>query len=188
MTLGSYKNAFIIDYLANGLIEKEYCNGFILSNEGFFRSLNEKSYANYNLVDYVDDEAFSVANMSTGNGITICSYKTFPHLKDSYNYYIYEDKTIASKHVAKNGLNTHFTNNLICYGYSVSCVDLAFKTYELFLCESIDNGKVIDLKAQDGIYTIYFDNNNIIYNQDDLELNDLFDNGSLKYNMVKYNG
>ena len=45
----------------------------------------------------------------------------------------------------------------------------------------------MDLKV-DGIYTIYFDNNNIIYNQDDLELNDLFDNGSLKYNMVKYNG
>lgn len=188
LTLGSYKNAFIIDYLVNGLKEKEYCNGFILSSDGFFRSLNEKNFANYNLVDYVDNETFSAANMETSNNITICSYKAFPHLKDSANYYIYEDKTIASKHVDKNGLNTHFTNNLICYGYNIGCVDLAFKSYDLYLCESLDNSKLVDLKTADNIYSIYFDNNNLVYNQDDLELNDLFDNGKIKYNMVKNNG
>ena len=188
VTLGAYKNAFVIDYIAKGLIDKNYRNGFILSSDGFFRNLNDKNFVNYNLVDYVDNEAFSAANMKANNNITICSYKAFPHLKDSAKYYIYEDKTIASKHVDKNGLNTHFTSNLICYGYDVNCVDLAFKTYELYLCDSVDNGKVSDLKTSDNIYSIYFDNYNIVYNQDDLELNDVFDNEKIKYNVVKNNG
>ena len=187
LTLGAYKNAFVIDYIAKGFIDKEYRNGFILSSDGFFRSFCDKNFANYNLIDYVDDEAFSAANMGTSGNIAICSYKAFPHLKGSANYYIYEDKIIASKHVDKNGLNTYFTNNLICYGNNIGCVELAFKTYDLYLCESIDNGEIASLKA-DGIYTIYFDNYNIVYNQDDLELYDLFENDKIKYNMVKNNG
>ncbi|MBR4889544.1 MAG: hypothetical protein IKU17_10410 [Clostridia bacterium] len=170
LDLGWMKNAFIADFLAQRLEKAGHTNGYLASYDGYTRNLDKRgeSYS-FNLFDRADHEVFMAATMQYSQPMSIVFLRNFPMTsRDSSDYFVYSDRTITTARVdPADGMSKSATDNLVVYGSGVGCAEIALKAAPIYVCDTWNAASLQEL-MKDGIYSIWFDGENLMHNQKDL--------------------
>ena len=172
-----FKNAFIIDYLADELIKRGYTDGYITSYDGYTRTLSER---NMNLKIYDRDESYiyDVCNLSMDVG-SIVVLRNFPVGLPRNYYYLYENGDIRTRYIDKFGLSLNNNTTFASYA-KANCSDILMAIYLIWASPSVDNDKVVSLTA-DGINSVYVKDRTVYYTEDNLKIDNLLSDERITY-------
>ncbi len=174
MDLFWMRNAFVGDYMADALEEYGVESGYLTSNDGFIRCMDE-SGRRFRL---------ALTEMETG-GAVITTYvdysgpSAFVNVRgypldntDTDLYYLYRDGRIVTAYIdPQDGWDHVGTDERIFYAYQTSCAEVLLKA-----CPVILSGKITEKEAaalaSEGVYTIFRDSDGYVLTDRDVFLID----------------
>ena len=175
-------NAFIVDYIADLMIDNGYTQGMIASYDGFARNFGGYDVAfSYTVYSRQDDTVYSVADMIyDGARSFVYAHDYAITSLDTQRYYTYESGETRNPYIdASDGLCKAATEDLVLYSEDASCVDLMLSLIDVYIAEDLDESKLETL-ADSGIYSIYYDGFTVMHTEEDLLLSDVAEEFSVK--------
>jgi len=163
-----YKNAFIVDYLANELVKANIVNGFISSYDGYSRSLSRNKYS-FELYNQVGDSIYysGVASYE-GKAASINLRSFMTNSLDETLHYNYQNGDVAHVYFDTTDMmskcSTHYLN---VYSSDLSCADMLKYVYPLWTADSLDETAVSALPLKNMNY-IYTKGDTVYYSDGDL--------------------
>ena len=176
------KNAFIVDYIADKLVDNGYCFGSLSTFDGYVRNLDSSSGYTYgfNLYDKVDNTVNPAAIMNYSGSIAIVNYRSFP-MSDLDVQYYYEDENgkITHKYIGADGYPTCSTSSLVMLSRDAGCAEILVKTMKYYLADELDTESIGNLTDID---CVYFDNGNIftLVSDENITFDNLYDGYGVK--------
>ena len=132
------KNAFIIDYLAEKLMQSGYTHGVISSVDGFYRNLDDRGTCySLNLFDYGENGAVCAAVMDYTERLSIAALRTFPVSTEDIRYYVYSDGEVRFPYLDMRGNCTASNSNLVCYSGKTGCAELLMEVIPVYAADSL---------------------------------------------------
>lgn len=162
-------NAFIIDYIADILVENGYTNGYLTSYDGFTRNLDQRGGTYHvNVFDYRDGTVYVPGVMSYHKPISMVNLRSYPMSdSDNWHYYRYEDGAVATIFTdPADGMSKCATEDLICYSYKTNCADLLLEMIPVFIADSFESQSLLDKE----ILSIWSEDTVVYFNDADLIL------------------
>lgn len=175
------KNAFIIDYIADVMLENQFTQGIITSVDGFVRNLEDSGQQQYSygVNDRVGLVVYDAATMQYRNALSLVNYRNYPvnAQNDSISYYyMWKNGEISNPFVDINdGLCKSAINDLVVYSYESTCSEVLLKTIPVYIAESMDFAELQELNAE-GYYSVYCKDYRIYYNDSAIEITDVYEN------------
>ena len=181
------KNAFIIDYIADTLVQNGFTQGAISSVDGFVRNLDDsgESYL-FNVYDRPGEVAYLAAALQYAGRRSIVSLRAFPVSQDDaiLRYYVYENgAAVAPQMCAQNGLRQNAVPSLVAYAADAGCAEVLLKTLPLYTQTALDTDELQAL-AQEGLYTVWCDQNTVMHTEPDAKLVNLYTDETVTYQPV----
>ncbi len=171
------KNAFIVDALADALIDAGYTNGSISSFDGFGRCLDQRGN-DYSLNIYTkkSNTIYQAGTCSYQGPMSMVTMRDYMITeRDILYYFAYEDGETRSSYLSmEDGLCRSSISSLVCYNRDMGCAEILMQMSPLYIADEFSDESVLELQ-QVGIYSIYCEDFTICYNDPDLELYDLYD-------------
>lgn len=165
LDFGWMTNAFIIDYLAERLIEGGYTSGYLSSYDGFTRNLDTRgdSYS-FNLFDDKGETIYVPAVFSSTEPISIVFLRDYPlDENDSWHYFDFGDNYIVTSHIdPADGACKSYYDNLVSYSGEAGCAEILMKMIPSYIADDFDPS-VFDAWTEE-IYTIWFQDYTISHN------------------------
>ena len=182
------KNAFIIDYLADVMIQNNYTLGSISSYNGFVRNLDESgnSYS-YNLYDREENTIYGAGVMDYTGAKSIVYLRNYrlTEVDDQY-FYEFENGEIRNAYLdAADGKSKTSLNNLVCYATDQTCTQILLHMMPVYISDSFD-ASALSAWVNEGIYSIYCADHTIFYNEDGLKIHDLYEKDGVTYTTSKF--
>lgn len=180
------RNAFIIDYLADTMIEHQYTFGSISSFDGFVRNLDESDHSySFNLYDRQERAVYPAAVMRYSGAKSIVYMRNYPMSSlDGQRYYEMQNGEIRTMYLdARDGLCKSAVNNLVSYSEDRGCADILMQMIPVFISEEWEPEK-LEGWAAEGIYSVYFENGTIYANDSGLVLEELYQNKDISYTIA----
>lgn len=174
LDFGWTANAFIIDYLAETLLDAGYTRGCISSYDGFSRNLDTsgESYS-FNIFDRFGNELYMPAKLDYSGAMSIVYLRNYPmsgQSMDRWHYMSFSNGTIATMFLDPvDGVSKSATDNLVSYASSATCSQILLQSAEVFLADTLDEAALATMQQQ-GIYSIWFENDVLHFNQQDIHL------------------
>lgn len=169
---GWMRNAFVADYIASALTENGFTNGYIASLDGFTRNLDCRGGKySLNLFNRSEDgvELAGVINYTAPQSLLFLRSYPMNDL-DSQRYFIFENGRIVTPFIdIADGQSKTATNNLVSYSDNLSCGQLALSVMPVYVTDTFSEEAVNGLTEQ-GIYSVWFNGKQLMYNQTDLEI------------------
>ena len=164
------KNAFIIDYLAESLIEDGFTKGIITSYDGYTRTLGEDRQFSIDVLDKNGEYAYIAGTVSSTGCISAVRMHNYSLGSADHGYnYGYSDGTAATAYVdPADGLYKSCINDLIGYSRGTGCAELMLNLLPVYIADEFNSSALSALKAEKGIYSVYCADNELIYNDKDL--------------------
>lgn len=178
------KNAFIIDYFAQLMIDAGYTDGYIGSYDGFTRNLmtNKESFS-FNVFDRIENGIELVARMEYDEPMSIVFLRNYPMANlDRWHYYIYADGTGATAYIdTADGLSKTAAANLVSYaGDNAGCAEILMQMIPTYVSDTLDE-MALQSMTEHQIFSIWCQDATVFYNDPDLQLLDLMNQDGLKY-------
>ncbi len=177
------KNAFIVDYIADSLVEKGYVYGTISSYDGFMRSFDIRenvSYA-YNLIAQYAGDTYDVGRYEYMGKNSIVFLRSFKTNELDMNYYRYQDGTQRHAYVDVNdGLCKNSLDTLIAYSSDATCAEVLLSVMPIYISDAFEQEKLTSLSGDD-IYSIWFDEALLRHNEEAAVFKELYDDGKTKF-------
>lgn len=182
------KNAFIVDYIADTMKAEGFVMGSVSSYDGFVRNLDDASELEYafNLFDRVGGAVYQAGVMRYRQAMGIVYLRNYPanDSLDWQHYYEFRDGEIRTAYVdASDGYCKSAVNNLVSYSRESGCAEILFQVMPVYIRERFEADQLAEL-AREGIYSIYCEDNQILYNESSLVLTDLYDGDGVRYTAV----
>lgn len=180
------RNAFIIDYLADTMIEHQYTFGSISSFDGFVRNLDESDHSySFNLYDRQEQTVYPAAVMRYSGTKSIVYMRNYPMTGlDGQRYYEMQTGEIRTMYLDSNdGLCKSAVNNLVFYSTGEGCADLMLQMIPVYISDQWEPEK-LDGWENAGVYYIYFENGMIYSNDSELVLDELYDKDGVQYTVA----
>ncbi len=156
---GWLKNAFIIDYIAEKLIENGFTNGILTSSDGCVRNLSSSNIV-YPINDKVENIVYNAANAEFGKGTNIVCYRDFMlNDRDSSRYYEYSDGKIITPYISDDGLCKESISSLILYSDKKSCAELLFEGIDAYVNDEFNEALLESDRIWCNDYKIHFTGN-----------------------------
>lgn len=178
------KNAFIIDYFAQLMIDAGYTDGYIGSYDGFTRNLmNNKEPFSFNVFDRIENGIELVARMEYDEPMSIVFLRNYPMANlDRWHYYIYADGTGATAYIdTADGLSKTAAANLVSYaGGNTGCAEILMQMIPAYVSDTLDE-MALQSMTEHQIFSIWCQDATVFYNDPDLQLLDLMNQDGLKY-------
>ena len=177
------KNAFIIDYFADSLIDAGYTNGTLSSYDGFTRNLDKRGTEyGYNLYDRYENDVYNAASMLYSGQTAIVFLKDYMlDDQDIWHYRETESGNVITPYIdGDDGLYKSATHNVVSYAEGLGCVDILLKLLPVYIADELDTSALNSLISE-GIYSIYGDARTIKYNQVELEIVNLYEKDGVSY-------
>ncbi|MCD7766355.1 MAG: hypothetical protein LUH53_07580, partial [Lachnospiraceae bacterium] len=178
------KNAFIIDYIADTLIENGYTLGAISSYDGFVRNLDtsgtEWSFAIY---DRVDQTVYQAASMQYEGSKSIVFLRDYLMNSsfDVQHYYELGSGEIRTSYIdTEDGFCKSSVNSLVSYSEDLGCAEILLQIIPVYIADEFDADALDDLQ-ENGIYSVYCEDRTIISNDPDIVLEDLYEENGVTY-------
>lgn len=167
-------NAFIVDYLADTMLEAGYTKGYIGSYDGFTRNLDatEESYS-FNIFDRIGNELNLPAKMDYNGPMSIVylrNYPMFGQSQDRWHYFAFPNGHIATVFIdPSDGVSKSATDNLVSYSKNLGCSEILMQSANVYLKDTLEETAIAAM-AENGIFSIWFAGNKLLYNQEDIHL------------------
>lgn len=182
------KNAFIIDYLAETLNSKGFTFGTVSSYDGFSRNLDESGTEfSVNIYDVQERTAkqgnvYQVATMQYTGSKSIVTMRNFSiNSLDAYRYYELDNGEIRTIYLdSLDGFCKSAANNLYSYSDEYSCSEILLQIAPIYISEEMQEDALSALSDK-GIYSIYCKDTSIRYNEDTLQLKNLYVSDKFAY-------
>lgn len=179
------KNAFIVDYIADTMRENGFVAGSISSYDGFVRNLDDASGQEYafNLFDKAGGSVYQAGVMRYRNAVSIVYLRNYPanDSLDWQHYYEFQNGEIRTAYIdAADGYSKSAVNNLVSYSRESGCAEILFRVMPVYIKDYFEAGQLAKL-GREGIYSIYCEDNQILYNESSLVLTDLYDGNGVRY-------
>ena len=177
------KNAFIVDYIADSLIENGYLYGTVSAYDGFMRNFDIRenvSYA-YNLLAKYAGDVYDVGRYEYMGNSSIVFLRSFKTNEMDMTYYCYDDGTERHAYVdANDGLCKNSLDTLIAYSDDAACAEVLLSVMPIYISEGFQQEKLVSL-SKDGVYSIWFDGVTLRYNDETAIFYELYDDGKTKF-------
>ena len=138
LSLGILKDAYIIDYLASQLEREGNKDGFLISSDGYIKSLSEYQGGSYNLYDIYDDKISQVGSIVINKNESHCRYAFFDYYRSMY--YSINGQIRYPLVNMKNGMASSFGK-----AFSMKGTDLLETSYNLLNFISLPRDEAISL-------------------------------------------
>ena len=157
LDFGWYKNAFLVDAVAQALISEGHTLGVVSSFDGFSRNMDasEQSYS-LNVFVRKDNEISMPARISYKGAAALVTLRDYPlSTNDQFRLYLYEDGTSVTLYVdARDGIAKAATHELTAISQTQSCAFTALSIAPVYIAQSLDTSALEALEAQ-GITSVY---------------------------------
>lgn len=172
LDFGWMLNAFIVDHVAQTLVENGYTKGYINSYDGFIRNLDNRGLSySLNLFDRLDNAIHQPAVMSYSGPISVVSLRNYPLTDaDRWHYFSFSDGRIVTAYVdPKDGMSKSATDNLLAYSESVGCAQIMLGIAPIYLADILDE-TALEALADREIDSIWFDGTVLKHTQKSVSL------------------
>ncbi len=177
LTFSWLKNAFIIDYLAEELVEGGFTDGYLISKDGFVRALSNRNMS-FNVFDKSDNTVYQVCTASA-DILSIVSLRDFPVRSSEKDiYYIYQDGTVRSRYINEFGFSLNAIPSIVGYSNG-SCADVLMSIYPVW-SGSAELSVASDLPNQ-GVNVIYTLDKEMFYTDEKLVAGEMYFNEEISY-------
>lgn len=162
LDLGWMRNAFVLDYLAQRLLEQGFTNGYFSSVDGFVRNLDRRN-TGYSF--HLFDKGEAVGVMQYPGAASIAFVRNYPAYEhDEGRYCVFEDGRILTGLIdPKDGMCKSATDQLVCYSPEKGCAEVALSMLSVYVTEEMEEQKLQQLTQQD-IYSLWFTQGQLRYN------------------------
>ncbi len=177
------KNAFVIDLIADSMIEKGFTHGCISSYDGYVRNLdNSGTMYSINLFDLQGDYVYNTARMDYQKPLSIITLRAYPlGEKDSLYFYTAPDGSIITPYPdIEDGLYKTATDSLISYSETQSCAEILLAVMPNFIRADWD-GNAQNALTDDGIWSVWFEGSTLFYNESEASINELYSDEKVQY-------
>ena len=168
------KNAFIIDYFAQQMMENGFTKGCISSCDGYVRNLdNSNTPYSINLFHLRGVEIFPAARMEYAGVRAIVSMRGYPMgERDSLSYCILPNETIITPYLNREtGLYAAASSELVSYSETDGCAALVLKLWSIYTAEALDT----EVLNSTGFSWVWIDETVIRTNDSNLILKELYE-------------
>jgi len=167
-----FKNAFVIDYLADNLISRGFCYGNITSVDGFVRNLDNVSGQSYslNLFTFDGEGVYISSRMNYSAPAAIVTFRDFPLAdSESTRFYLKQNGGIVTQYAdATDGLYRSATDSITLYSKSVhSCAEILLSSVNTYISDSLDTGDIKVLSDR-GIHSVWCEDTVVKYTEKEL--------------------
>ncbi len=172
LDFGWMKNAFIVDYLAESLLNQGFSNGYLASFDGYTRNLDARGEQySFNLFNREENNIDLPAVMHYKKATSIVFLRDYPMSEqDEERYYVYTSGESVTTFIdPADGMQKKALHNLVSYSAGVGCAQLVLQIAPEYVQSSFSAEKLNELTAS-GIYSIWFDGRTLCYNQKDIDL------------------
>ncbi len=172
------KNAFIIDYLADNLIENGYTRGALTSYDGFVRCLDDRTEYSYslNIRDRMSGTTNTVATMSYSGCIAAVSLRDYPvNDLDDFRFYVYENNETRTSYIdIADGRDRVAIHDFTAYSNTISCGELLLEVLPIYVGSEFDSEAVTTMTGN-GIEAVYCENGCVICTDREIKLSNLME-------------
>lgn len=181
-------NAFIADYIADTMRANGFVRGTISSYDGFVRNLDDVSgmeYA-YNLYNRDGKSVHQAGVMRYSRAFSIVYLRDYPinDNLDWQHYYALGDGRFRSAYIdPADGYCKSAVDSLVAYSEENSCAKILLQVLPVYINDYFEAEGLYRL-AQDGVYSIYYEDSRIFYNESSLILTDLYEEDKVCYTRV----
>ena len=170
LDFGWMKNAFVIDYLADTLLENGFNKGYLLSYDGYTRNLDNRGIQySFNLFDRIGNDIHMPAVLQYAKPVSVVYLRNYP-MTDRDVCYGYSNGRIVTDQVDPvDGLSKSALNNLVSYSYDKGCAEILLEMIPVYLQDSFAQEKLKPM-AEMGIFSIWFRERILCYNDKDAML------------------
>ena len=183
------KNAFVIDFLADTMIEKGYTLGTISSYDGFSRNLDDSgtSYS-FNIYDRVDGSLYGAGIMQYTGAQSIVFMHDYPiNSMDENRYYELKSGEIRTTYLdVEDGKCKSALSGLVSYSDDMGCAEVLLSVIPTYIAEAFEQAELSELKAE-GIYSIFCEEQVIYYNDESATLVELYEKDGVSYKATLIN-
>ena len=177
------KNAFIVDYLAQVMIDNGYTHGSFSSYDGFIRNLDERSTGySLNVYDRAEDGVYLSATMEYQGPLSAVCLRNYPlNSMDSLRFYQLRSGEIRTPYLdVRDGLCKSALNDLISYSKTRSCAELMLCVSPIYISDTFDRQALSALAGED-VHSIYCEDRVILGSDPELTLTELYDLDGICY-------
>lgn len=151
------KNGFIVDYLAQELIQAGCTNGVLSSFDGFQRNL-DTTYRSYrlNVFDRVGQDVYPAGVLEYTEITAMVTLRNYPTSELAVQqYYQWKDGSYTSCHIdPTDGYSKSAVNDLTGYSRTLGCSKILMQLFPVYVADSLDETALAALSGQ-GVETIY---------------------------------
>lgn len=144
-------NAFIADFIADGLIARGYTSGALTSCDGFCRNLDGGG-TGYTLPLYSrqEDAVYAAAELRYTGPRTFVALRDYPMSeRDAARFYTLKNGERRTPYVdPADGLCRNALPELVCYSTSRGCAETLLALLPVYVAESFDAGALDGLKSR----------------------------------------
>lgn len=158
LDFGWYKNAFLVDSIAQALLGGGHSLGIVSSYDGFTRNLDASSQGySLNLYNRTGNDLKMPAVLSYKGPAALVSLRDYAmNQADLQRIYTYQDGTAVTLYVdTADALCRTAAHNLVALSKERSCAEIALSVAPIFIASDLDTAALHALSAQ-GITSVYF--------------------------------
>lgn len=186
------KNAFITDYISDVFIKNGYTRGFLSSKDGFTKAFSDsvKKADEYVYKMYHLDEniIYAAGEFTYSDALSIVTYRAYGiNDFDTLRFYETKDGRILTKYLSTEVSESKAALSEITFmSHEKSCADVMLSTKTFFIADEFEEAEVNKLKS-DEIYSLYFKDKTVFYNDEQIEFSDLYEKNNVKFNVSYVN-
>ena len=169
LDLGWMTNAFVVDYVAERLIEAGHTRGYLMSYDGFTRNLGglEETFA-LNLFARQGTQAMAAGTLSYNGCTSLVVFRDYPMTAaDTWHYYRYEDGSVTSTYLdPADGMSKAAVSDLTVYSQELDCAELMLRGAQVFIADTF-SAETLSAGDMGAIWSV---DDTIFYNQADASI------------------
>lgn len=179
LDFGWMKNAFIADYLAQGLAAEGHTFGYVASYDGFTRNLDVSGEGyGVNIFHRRENTVQIPAKLSYSVPMSIVSLRDYPlSEQDRWHYYGYETGEITSVYLdTADGTCKSAVDSLLSYSEDKGCGEILLQIAPLFTVDTLDVAALAGLTTEQ-VYCVWAEGDAICHTQENAALTLLPESG-----------
>ena len=167
LDFGWLRNAIVIDYMAQQLVANGFTNGNLTTTDGFSRNLDRRDVSyQLGLFNHREGETEVVAAMAYSAPASAVYLRTY----DSSKALTFPDGRVVTYMVdIADGQCKAALPNVVSYSNEAGCAEIALQIASGYISDSFQP-EVLNSLTEQGIYSVWFEQQKLCYNQADLSV------------------
>ena len=177
------RNAFIADFLAEGLISGGYTSGVLSSYDGFIRNLDAGGTGYWlQIYDCSERMIYPVTAMAYQGSMSIVSLRDYPtDERDVYRFYQLENGEIRTLYLdTADALCKSAVHNLTGYARDKGCGEILLALSEVYIADALQPEKLARL-AEEDVQSVFCQDRVMYYTDPAIVLGQIYDGNGVRY-------